>query len=103
MAFGAMAGTVPTIATHAETIWSRWSGLWEVTLDRQPDGATCLWSTYDASPPDHVRRLIFAANRRSEVVVIVSDRSEPLHRLDTGPGGLLTLGGRRRGSSHGNT
>jgi hypothetical protein len=75
-------------------VWSRWSGAWEVALDRQPDGATCLWSTYDAPPPGHVRRLTFAANRRGEVVLIVSDRREPLHRTAAGPRGLLALGGR---------
>jgi hypothetical protein len=83
-------------APRAETVWSRWSGAWEVALDRQPDGATCLWSTYDAPPPGHVRRLTFAVNRRGEVVVIISDRREPLHRIAAGPGpgALLTLGGR---------
>ena len=82
---------------HAETVWSRWSGAWEVVLDRQSDGATCLWSTYDAPPPEHVRRLTFAGNRRGEVVVIVSDRQEPLHHIATGrgPAALLTLGGRQ--------
>ncbi len=91
---GALVAMLPAEALRAEAVWSRWSGAWEVTLDRQPDGATCLWSTYDAPPPDHVRRLIFALNRQDEVVVILSDRREPIHRLDTGPSALLTLGGR---------
>jgi hypothetical protein len=90
-----VAVAMPTAAPPAETVWSRWSGVWEVALDRQPEGATCLWSTYDAPPPGHVRRLTFAANRRGEVVVIVSDRREPLHRTTAiGPAGLLALGGR---------
>jgi hypothetical protein len=89
-----MAAAIPAAVLQAETVWSRWSGAWEVTLDRQPDGATCLWSTYDAPPPDHVRRLIFTVNRRGEVVVILSDRGAPIHRLDPRPGALLTLGGR---------
>jgi hypothetical protein len=93
-AFGAV--VVPATGLHAETVWSRWSGAWEVALDRQADGATCLWSTYDAPPPGHVRRLTFAVNRRSEIVVIISDRREPLHRIaiGPGPGALLTLGRR---------
>jgi hypothetical protein len=88
------AGMFPLTAPRAEAIWSRWSGAWEVTLDQQPDGKTCYWSTYDAPPPGHVRRLIFAANRRREVVVIASDRLEPLHRADLGSAGMLLLGGR---------
>jgi hypothetical protein len=45
---------------------------------------------------EHVRRLTFAVNRRSEVVVIISDRRKPLHHIAAGlgPGALLTLGGR---------
>ena len=81
----------PAAVARAETVWSRWSGAWEVALDRQPDGATCLWSTYDAPPPGHVRRLSFAVNRRGEVVVILSDRRQPLHRIAAGPSGLFTL------------
>ena len=84
----------PLVAPRAEPIWSRWSGAWEVTLDQQPDGRTCYWSTYDAPPPRHIRRLIFAVNRRREVVVIASDRIEPLHRADLGSPGVLLLGGR---------
>jgi hypothetical protein len=84
-------GVLPTAMGRAETVWSRWSGAWEVALDRQPDGATCLWSTYDAPPPRHVRRLSFAVNRRGEVVVILSDRRQPLHHIAAGPSGLLTL------------
>jgi hypothetical protein len=87
-------GVFPLAASRAEAIWSRWSGAWEVTLDQQPDGKTCYWSTYDAPPPDHVRRLIFAGSRRREVVVIASDRLEPLHRADLGSAGMLLLGGR---------
>jgi len=83
------------VAARAEAVWSRWSGLWEVTLDRQPDGAaTCLWSTYDEPPPGHVRRLTFIVNRRGEVVLVVSDRRSPLHRTDADARGLLALGGR---------
>jgi len=84
----------PLTAPRAEAIWSRWSGAWEVTLDQQPDGKTCSWSTYDAPPPGHVRRLIFAASRRREVVVIASDRLEPLHRAGLGSAGMLLLSGR---------
>jgi hypothetical protein len=83
-------GVMPTVMTSAETVWSRWSGAWEVALDRQPDGATCLWSTYDARPPSHVRRLSFAINRRGEVVVILSDRRQPLHHA-ANPTGLFVL------------
>jgi hypothetical protein len=94
MALGIVAAA-SAAAAHAETAWSRWSGAWEVTLDRQREGATCLWSTYDAPPPGHVRRLTFAVSRRGEVVVIVSDRREPLHRaVPAGPTGVLALGGR---------
>jgi hypothetical protein len=89
-----LTGVFPLIAPRAEPMWSRWSGAWEVTLDQQPDGKTCSWSTYDAPPPGHVRRLIFAASRRREVVVIASDRLEPLHRGDLGSAGMLLLGGR---------
>jgi hypothetical protein len=88
------AGPVPSATGHAETVWSRWSGAWEVALDRRPEGATCLWSTYDAPPPGHARRLTFAVNRRGEVVVILSDRSEPLH-LIAGPAGAFALPERR--------
>ena len=89
-----LTGVFPLVAPRAESIWSRWSGAWEVTLDQQPDGKTCYWSTYDAPPPGHVRRLIFAASRRREVVVIASDRLEPLHRAVPGATGMLLLGGR---------
>jgi hypothetical protein len=81
----------PAAVARAETVWSRWSGAWEVALDRQPEGATCLWSTYDAPPPGHVRRLSFAVNRRGEVVVILSDRRRPLHRIAAGPSGSFTI------------
>ena len=84
-------GVPPAAVARAETVWSRWSGAWEVALDRQPDGATCLWSTYDAPPPGHARRLSFAVNRRGEVVVILSDRRQPLHRVAAGPSWLFTL------------
>jgi uncharacterized protein YjbJ (UPF0337 family) len=94
-ALGVVVAGMPATAPRAETVWSRWSGAWEVALDRQPDGATCLWSTYDTPPPGHVRRLTFAVNRRGEVVVIVSDRREPLHRITPASSGLLALGGRR--------
>jgi hypothetical protein len=92
---GIAAATLP-VPARAEVVWSRWSGAWEVALDRQADGATCLWPTYDAPPPGHVRRLTFAVNRRKEIVVIVSDRREPIHRIASSPGpsALLTLGGR---------
>jgi hypothetical protein len=89
-----LVGVLPLVALRAEAIWSRWSGAWEVTLDQQTDGKTCSWSTYDAPPPGHVRRLIFAANRRREVVVIASDRLELLHHADLGSVGMLLLGGR---------
>jgi hypothetical protein len=93
LVFPVVVVAAPITTARAETVWSRWSGAWEVALDRQTEGATCLWSTYDAPPPGHVRRLSFAANRRGEVVVVVSDRREPLHRIG-GPTALLTLGGR---------
>jgi hypothetical protein len=84
-----------SVAAQAEPVWSRWSGGWEVTLDRDQDGAaTCLWSTYDAPPPDHVRRLTFTVNRRGEVVLVVSDRRNPLHLTANSARGLLALGGR---------
>ena len=89
-----LTGVFPLVAPRAESVWSRWSGAWEVTLDQQPDHKTCSWSTYGAPPPGHVRRLIFAASRRREVVVIASDRLEPLHRTDLGSVGMLLLGGR---------
>jgi hypothetical protein len=89
-----IAAAAPAPAARAEAVWSRWSGEWEVALDRQPDGATCLWSTYDAPPPGHARRLTLAANRRGEVVLIVSDRRKPLHRTAAGTRGLLALGRR---------
>lgn len=94
MTLGLLAAAVPAHALRAEAVWTRWSGAWEVSLDRQADGETCLWSTYDAPPPGHLRRLIFAVNRRGEVVVILSDRSTPIHRIDTSPDALLMLGGR---------
>jgi len=91
----AIAAATLTVAAQAEPVWSRWSGPWEVTLDRQQDGAaTCLWSTYDAPPPGHVRRLTLAVNRRGEVVLVVSDRRNPLHLTANSARGLLALGGR---------
>ncbi len=79
-------------AARAETVWSRWFGAWEVSLDWQPEGGTCLWSTYDGRPPSNIRRLTFAISRTSDVVVIVSDRREPIHRLPAGPSATLKLG-----------
>ncbi len=38
-----------------------------------------------------MRRLSFAVNRRGEVVVILSDRRQPLHRIAVGPSALFTL------------
>jgi hypothetical protein len=90
-----IAAATLAVAAQAEPAWSRWSGIWEITLDRQQDGAaTCLWSTYDAPPPEHVRRLTFAVNRRGEVVLVVSDRRNPLHLTANSARGLLALGGR---------
>jgi hypothetical protein len=87
----AATGVPPAAVARTQTVWSRWSGAWEVALDRQPDGGTCLWSTYDAPPPGHARRLSFAVNRCCEVVVVLSDRRQPLHRIAAGPSGLCTL------------
>lgn len=90
-----IAAATLAVAARAEPAWSRWSGTWEVTLDKQQGGAaTCLWSTYDAPPPGHVRRLTFAVSRRGEVVLVISDRHIPLHLTSNSARGLLALGGR---------
>ena len=87
----AILSCVPLNLLRAEAIWTRWYGDWEVALDWESEGGTCYWSTYDTKPPTNARRLTFVANRKGEVVVMASDRREPLHRLAAGQGATLRL------------
>ena len=75
-------------ATHAQVpkwdvLWSRTTGAWLVELIKLPTGVrSCVWSTFDAAPPHHARRLSFLLSTDSkELGVFISDRLDRLQDI----------------------